>query len=165
MNERQKNLASFITIVVATILSIIVYQNEGEWIRINYDPHDPVQQFIGVLFLTSATIFFRIIKKKPKYEPQANLWEWFMITLIPTPIAFSAVIHSGISLYWGLFAFVLASTMWISIGVYNGTHYEKKWDVNYKGSMIIGIIMLIGIGVVMQLLFSFIGESSPLLIP
>ncbi|GEM_PF-6404531 len=102
-----------------------------------------------------------MIKKNPRFEQQANLWEWFMITLIPTPLAFSAVIQSGISLYWGLFAFVLASTMWISIGVYNGTHYGKKWDFDYKFNFGIGIFMVLCIGVMIHLLFTIIAAGTP----
>jgi hypothetical protein len=106
MNKKQKNIASVITIVVASTLLIIVYQNGSNWIRYNYDPYDSVQQLIVTLMFTSATIFFKMIKRNTKLEQQANLWEWFMITLIPTPLAFSAAIQSGISLYWGLFCLI-----------------------------------------------------------
>ncbi|WP_299290177.1 hypothetical protein [Nitrosopumilus sp.] len=156
MKKSLRIFLGIITITVFVVIAIFWLQYGPNYIKENYDPNNPIQQFMGILFLTSAGIFFRKLKDIPKYKQQANLWEWFMILLVPTPLAFLAVIHSEISLYWGMFAFLLASTFWISIGVYNGTHYEEKWNKDYKFALVTGIYMLVSIGVMIHILFSII---------
>lgn len=161
MKKVSKKILLAIIIIGFVIFSYFWLQYGPDLIRDNYDPYNPTQQVVGVLVIVGIGIFFRKVKNIPKYKQQANLWQWFMIALIPTPIVFAAVIQSGISYYWGLFAFVLASTIWISIGVYNGTHHEKKWDSDYKFNFGIGIFMLLSIGIMIHTLFTIIAKFAP----
>ena len=59
-----KKLIIIILIIIGYVLFSYFWLEFGsDLIRINYDPHDPTQQFIGVLIFTIFAIFFKKVKE------------------------------------------------------------------------------------------------------
>lgn len=152
------NRRKVIGIVILIILTggyVMIYDPVMNWFsEKDFKITDPVSNFITVLILSSFGAVMHIIKRKrPDYKHVAGLIQWFMLIMTPMVPAISAIADAKISLYWIYFPFVIASTMCISIGVYNAYPIKEKWTPSYRFAFIMMCIILITIGVGMHLFF------------
>lgn len=84
-----------------------------------------------------------------------SLVEWFALIMMPLQPAIEVITKNGLSLYWIYFPFLIASSIWISIGVKIGGYPLKNWHPFYAQMFVTGCWILISIGIYMYLQFDF----------
>ena len=159
-HERKNQLTWFIIVLGVLISYLILAFNVIGYFR-NIPLDWSAKNFILVIFVGLLLGIFRALgnwkqykKKFPEhFEKVLPLVEWFALIMMPLQPAIEAITKNALSLYWIYFPFLVASSIWISIGVKIGGYPLKNWHPLYLQIFVMGCGILISIGIYMYLQF------------
>jgi hypothetical protein len=167
--RKRKTRLQWVVIVLAIIISYVILDLDviGHFREIPLD--SSAKNFITIVLIALLIGILRALKNlkrnsiefKEKFEKMVSLVEWFALIMMTLPPAIEAITKNEISLYWLYFPFVIASVMWISIGVKIGGYPLKKWSLLYGQTFVIGCWILVSVGIYLHLALDLQYQYQP----